>query len=102
MRFSPSHVRYSGATILAALVLAGLAACEQKPSAPPPPPTPEVGIITVSTTPVPVFSDLPGRTNAFLVAQVRARVDGIVQTLRPTSPRSTAPRPRSPARRPTW
>ncbi|MBB2982782.1 membrane fusion protein (multidrug efflux system) [Paraburkholderia tropica] len=54
-----------------------LAACGQKQSAPPPQ-TPEVGIVTLQPTAVPVVSELPGRTNAFLVAQVRARVDGIV------------------------
>ncbi|WP_233882747.1 efflux RND transporter periplasmic adaptor subunit [Paraburkholderia flagellata] len=54
-----------------------LAACGQKQSAPPPQ-TPEVGVITVQPTSVPVVSELPGRTSAFLVAQVRARVDGIV------------------------
>jgi len=54
-----------------------LAACGQKQSAPPPQ-TPEVGVVAVEPTPVPVVTELPGRTNAFLVAQVRARVDGIV------------------------
>ncbi|ONW52501.1 efflux RND transporter periplasmic adaptor subunit, partial [Burkholderia cenocepacia] len=44
----------------------------------PPPQTPEVGVVTVQPQAVPVFTDLPGRTSAFLVAQVRARVDGIV------------------------
>ncbi len=34
--------------------------------------------MTVEPTAVPVVTELPGRTNAFLVAQVRARVDGIV------------------------
>jgi len=37
-----------------------------------------VGTVTVQPTSVPVVVDLPGRTNAYLVAQVRARVDGIV------------------------
>ncbi|WP_028205931.1 efflux RND transporter periplasmic adaptor subunit [Paraburkholderia nodosa] len=54
-----------------------LAACGQKQSAPPPQ-APEVGIVTVQPSSVPVVSELPGRTSAFLVAQVRARVDGIV------------------------
>ena len=54
-----------------------LAACGPKQSAPPQQ-TPEVGIVTVQPTAVPVVTELPGRTNAFLVAQVRARVDGIV------------------------
>jgi len=63
--------------ICIATATVALAACGQKPSAPPPQ-TPQVGVVTVEPTPVAVFSDLPGRTNAFLVAQVRARVDGIV------------------------
>jgi membrane fusion protein (multidrug efflux system) len=63
--------------ITAATAAVFLAACGQKQSAPPPQ-TPEVGIVTVQPTSVPVIAELPGRTNAFLVAQVRARVDGIV------------------------
>lgn len=54
-----------------------LTACGQKPP-PPTPQPPEVGVIIVQPTSVPVTSDLPGRTSAFLVAQVRSRVDGIV------------------------
>ncbi|QCP48379.1 efflux RND transporter periplasmic adaptor subunit [Trinickia violacea] len=54
-----------------------LAACGQKQSAPPQQ-TPEVGVVTIQQSAVPVVTELPGRTNAFLVAQVRARVDGIV------------------------
>src|ERR1700675_4305984 len=63
--------------ISAATAAVILAACGQKQSAPPPQ-TPEVGVFTVQPTTVPVVSELPGRTSAFLVAQVRARVDGIV------------------------
>ncbi|WP_250450460.1 efflux RND transporter periplasmic adaptor subunit [Caballeronia sp. ATUFL_M2_KS44] len=54
-----------------------LAACGQKQSAPPPQ-TPEVGVVTLQPTAVPVTTELPGRTSAYLVAQVRARVDGVV------------------------
>ncbi|AME23973.1 efflux transporter periplasmic adaptor subunit [Burkholderia sp. PAMC 28687] len=64
--------------ITAATAALILAACGEKQSAPPPQ-TPEVGVVTVQPTTVPVVSELPGRTSAFLVAQVRARVDGIVQ-----------------------
>jgi membrane fusion protein (multidrug efflux system) len=35
-------------------------------------------VVTVHPGPVPISIELPGRTSAFLVAQVRARVDGIV------------------------
>ena len=63
--------------ISAATAAVLLAACGPKQSAPPQQ-TPEVGIVTVAPSAVPVLTELPGRTNAFLVAQVRARVDGIV------------------------
>jgi membrane fusion protein (multidrug efflux system) len=63
--------------ISAATAAVFLAACGQKSSAPPQQ-TPEVGVVTVQPTAVPVVTELPGRTSAFLVAQVRARVDGIV------------------------
>ncbi|WP_310129934.1 efflux RND transporter periplasmic adaptor subunit [Paraburkholderia terricola] len=63
--------------ISAATAAVLLAACGPKQSAPPPQ-TPEVGVVTLQPTAVPVVTELPGRTSAFLVAQVRARVDGIV------------------------
>ena len=63
--------------ISAATAAVILAACGQKQSAPPPQ-TPEVGVVTVEPQAVPVTTELPGRTSAFLVAEVRARVDGIV------------------------
>ncbi|SEJ25021.1 efflux RND transporter periplasmic adaptor subunit [Paraburkholderia diazotrophica] len=63
--------------LTAATAAVMLAACGQKQSAPPPQ-TPEVGVVTVQPQSVPVVTELPGRTSAFLVAQVRARVDGIV------------------------
>ena len=42
------------------------------------PPPPEVGVITVSLRPVGLVTELPGRLEASRVAQVRARVAGIV------------------------
>lgn len=60
-----------------------LANCGRTPSGPPPaalgPPGPmEVGVLTIATTPVTLTQDLPGRISAFRVAEVRARVSGIV------------------------
>jgi membrane fusion protein, multidrug efflux system len=54
-----------------------IAACSNKQAAPQHIP-PEVGVVVVEPQPVPMIAELPGRTSAFLVAQVRARVDGIV------------------------
>jgi membrane fusion protein, multidrug efflux system len=73
MRVEPVALRLTCAVTVALI----LAACGQKQSAPPQQ-IPEVGVVTVKTSSVPVVSELPGRTNAYLVAQVRARVDGIV------------------------
>lgn len=67
------------ASALAAVVLAG---CGQAQHAAPPSPVPEVSVLTAHRTNVPVAIELPGRTAPFLIAQVRARVDGIVQTRR--------------------
>jgi membrane fusion protein (multidrug efflux system) len=62
----------------AAFALAALAGCNRAtPTAPPAPP--QVSFVTVQRTSVPVTTELPGRTTPYLVAQVRARVDGIVQ-----------------------
>jgi membrane fusion protein, multidrug efflux system len=57
------------------VVLGGCARAKEAPQAPQPP---EVSVVTVRKASVPVSTDLPGRTSAYLVAQVRARVDGIV------------------------
>jgi membrane fusion protein (multidrug efflux system) len=65
----------SGLALLAATLLAG---CTGGEAAPPAPQPPEVAVVTVRREAVPVTTELPGRTSAFLVAQVRARVDGIV------------------------
>ena len=46
------------------------------PAAPPPA---EVGVVTVAPRPVGLVTELPGRLEASRVAQVRARVPGIVQ-----------------------
>jgi membrane fusion protein, multidrug efflux system len=60
------------------LVLSG---CGQGGSAPAPaaPPPPEVGVITATPGRADLTTELPGRLEAFRVAQVRARAAGILQ-----------------------
>src|SRR2546427_3649773 len=60
---------------LAAMVLAGCGAAKPATTAPQPP---QVSVVTVHRGSVPITIELPGRTSAYLVAQVRARVDGIL------------------------
>ncbi len=40
---------------------------------------PEVGVITLATQPVALSTELPGRTAAYRIAEVRPQVDGIVK-----------------------
>jgi membrane fusion protein (multidrug efflux system) len=60
------------------MVALALAACSAKPADKPAPQLPQVAVVTVHRTSVPMTVELPGRTSAHVVAQVRARVDGIV------------------------
>jgi membrane fusion protein (multidrug efflux system) len=69
----------SAAVLAALLALATLVACGDKAPPSGPPPAPEVGVVTVATRTLDVPTELPGRVEAARVAQVRARVTGIVQ-----------------------
>ncbi len=70
-------MRFNQASCCLVIATIFLAACSKKKPAPPPP-VPQVAVVAVQPQTVPLITDLPGRTNAYLVAQVRARVDGIV------------------------
>ncbi len=67
--------RYVAVPLLAALLLT---ACGE---APPPPemPPPQVTVVTLTEQPVRLTRELPGRTRAFLIAEVRPQVDGIIE-----------------------
>ncbi|WP_457419196.1 efflux RND transporter periplasmic adaptor subunit [Roseateles sp. P5_E7] len=80
-------MRIAGYERVAALALslgalgAGLTGCGQGSSstAPSAPPPPEVGVITATPERADLTTELPGRLEAFRVAQVRARAAGILQ-----------------------
>jgi len=44
-----------------------------------PPPIPEVAVVTLSTQTVLLTTELPGRTSAFRIAEIRPQVSGIIQ-----------------------
>src|SRR6188474_347890 len=74
---NPTSTGIRGMPWILVLPAALFAGCTENAAAPAPQP-PEVAVVTVQRGAVPVTTELPGRTSAFLVAQVRARVDGIV------------------------
>src|SRR5438128_2388183 len=67
--------RVAVAPALAAMILTGCGTAKPATTTAQPP---QVSVVTVHQGSVPVTTELPGRTSAYLVAQVRARVDGIV------------------------
>ncbi|BBO59331.1 efflux RND transporter periplasmic adaptor subunit [Mycoavidus sp. B2-EB] len=71
------HVNRSFSNLIGLAVLLALTACGKK-QAPPAPPIPEVGVVTLEPRTVPVTIEVPGRTSAWQMAEVRARVNGIV------------------------
>lgn len=60
----------------AALIMAG---CDRPTQSQPRRPDPEVATLTVSTQPVVLTTELPGRTDPFLVAEIRPQVNGLIQ-----------------------
>jgi membrane fusion protein (multidrug efflux system) len=74
MRMFGARLFSSGLLLSATLALA---ACGEQ--APPSPPPPVVDVVTLVAEPVTEIVDLPARTQAIRTAEVRARVDGIVE-----------------------
>lgn len=61
----------------AALLLTLLAGCQQEPPAAPPPP--QVSVVVARPRAIDNITEAPGRVQAVGLAEIRARVDGIVQ-----------------------
>lgn len=70
--------RDSSRTIPLALLFLALVGCEEKK--PPPPPPPEVQIVTIAPRDVALYREWIGTIDADVNAEVRARVQGIIQT----------------------
>ncbi|AHJ74950.1 multidrug efflux RND transporter periplasmic adaptor subunit AcrA [Kosakonia sacchari] len=63
------------------LMLSGslaLTGCDEKPAQQGAGQMPEVGVITVKTEPLQITTELPGRTSAYRIAEVRPQVSGII------------------------
>ena len=85
MQFSPAtHAARPSATVrqaalagVTACVLVALSACGHK-QAPPPPAPPQVKVLTLKAQPVSLTTELPGRTVAYKVAEIRPQVSGVI------------------------
>lgn len=64
--------------VVPAILSLALSACGGGEEAAAPPP-PEVSVVTLAPETVTLTRELPGRTNAFLVAEVRPQVNGIIE-----------------------
>ena len=73
MQFKPAVTALVAAVALASL----LSGCKKEEAAPAAPP-PQVGVVTLQPQLFTLTSDLPGRTSAFRMAEVRPQVNGII------------------------
>ncbi|TDV55800.1 membrane fusion protein (multidrug efflux system) [Pseudomonas graminis] len=74
MQFKPAVTVLVTAIALASL----LSGCSKKEEAAPAPPPPQVGVVTLKTQAYTLTTELPGRTTAFRIAEVRPQVNGII------------------------
>jgi membrane fusion protein (multidrug efflux system) len=65
------------AAVLGGVLLPG--GCDRRAPAPPPPPPAEVATVTVQPQRVELTTELPGRTSAYLIAEIRPQVNGLIQ-----------------------
>ncbi|MGE8503744.1 membrane fusion protein (multidrug efflux system) [Ectopseudomonas oleovorans] len=61
-----------------AVALISLTGCQES-SAPQTQQTPQVGVVTLEAKPFTLTSEVPGRTSAYRIAEVRPQVNGIIQ-----------------------
>ncbi|ALM82540.1 efflux RND transporter periplasmic adaptor subunit [Bordetella sp. N] len=68
----------TGAVVAMTVLTIALAACSKQDAAPQGGAKPTVGVVTLKTQPVSLTTELPGRTSAYRIAEVRPQVNGIV------------------------
>lgn len=64
---------------LTAAIALTLAACGGSPQTPPGQGKGQVTVVTLKAEPVTLIRELPGRTNAYLIAEVRPQVNGLIK-----------------------
>jgi len=72
-------IKSANAALMSILAVAVFLAGCQEEAAPPAAQKPTVGVVTLQAEPFAVTTDLPGRTRAYRIAEVRPQVNGIIQ-----------------------
>lgn len=72
-------VKSASAALISMLVAATLAGCEEKAAAPAEQPAPLVGVVELQPEVFSLTTELPGRTRAYRIAEVRPQVSGIIE-----------------------
>jgi len=74
------HSKPAFAVLVSAIAVAmlSLTGCQES-SAPQTQQTPQVGVVTLEAKPFTLTSEVPGRTSAYRIAEVRPQVNGIIQ-----------------------
>ncbi len=72
-------IKSASAALMSILAVAVFLAGCQEEAAPPAQQKPTVGVVTLHAEPFAVTTELPGRTRAFRIAEVRPQVSGIIQ-----------------------
>ncbi|CAD5378916.1 multidrug efflux system [Pseudomonas sp. OF001] len=75
MNSSSARATLGASALLSLLLLAG---CQKEAAPQQARPAPQVGVVTLEAQPFTLTSELPGRTAAYRIAEVRPQVDGIV------------------------
>lgn len=78
MPFKPARAAL-GPLFAAAMLIAGCQDEAAPPAAEQPQQAPQVGIVTLKAEPYALTTELPGRAQAYRIAEVRPQVDGIIQ-----------------------
>ena len=74
------HSKPAFAVLVSAIAVATLSLTDcQESSAPQTQQTPQVGVVTLEAKPFTLTSEVPGRTSAYRIAEVRPQVNGIIQ-----------------------
>ena len=81
MQYLAKAEERSNLAVVSAALACGLlfGGCDTSKSAPPPPAAPEVAIVNIRTERVVLTTDLPGRTSAYAMAEIRPQVGGLIQ-----------------------